>query len=122
MAQESDDYLGFRTRAHETEELHHKILEGLASEETRWEEARKHYVLRYKSEQEFFKKLQLHYESAPTSDAKLRAQHDMVQVQQYIEAMILGFAVATLGTQQSQTHQRLADVEKELQALRAALK
>ena len=118
-----EDYIGFRNRARDDEERVRKIREQLERKDTSWADLARAFQEAHQQEMENIKTA-----NAMVMDENMPVSSKRIAFDAALAFDIVGWAqinaslTTRLGRELNRTHQRLADVEKELRALRAALK
>lgn len=124
MAEENDNYIGFRTSSKEAEQAAQRIQDELRKSEADWlaiaNQWRQLIDLMNKGTES--EEVRTVLDSPMNANEKLSVAISLWQMQTAKWVILGALTVANLGTELSQTHQRLAAVEKELTDLRAALR
>ena len=118
-----DDYIGFRSRAREAQERASKIRDQLEEEDSSWAELMVTIGTAHQQTMETRKAFdEVALDDARPDDERQRAAIGTLEMDNAGWAQINALMISKLGRELSQTHQKLANVEKELRDLRAALK
>ena len=118
-----EDYIGFRNRARDDEERVRKIREELERDETSWATLIRAFLEAHQKNMQEKKEA---HDFLVDGTKPLSARQ--IAFDASLATGIIGWAqinallTSKLGRELSRTHQRLADVEKELKDLRAARK
>ncbi len=121
MSEEEREPISNRTSASEAESAFKILLSQLRAGEATYTEIYQNWVAQIEMLRNAADEAYASADKAPTIDLKNLQMQRALALQHDVMTAFLGQLIAMLGEDVSRSHQRLADVEKALQELRAAL-